>query len=178
MKTIYFIRHAKTKNLQRGESDFERSLKQKAYKQISIIGSYLKLRKIQPDLILSSCSLRAQDTSLKLAEKLEYEGKIEYFKELYVAPNEEVIEILKAQDDAQKTLFVVGHNPFLSELVNILSSEHIAKIPTMGVVCVHFEQEKWSEIEKTKGRVEFFIFPKQFQYYLPQEFRTASVIIP
>jgi len=173
MKTIYFIRHAKSKDLLKGESDFERSLKKKGLKEIKTIGSYLKLRGMIPELILSSCALRAQDTSLKLSEAIEYSGKTEYFQELYVAPNQEVIEILKAQDDSLENLFVVGHNPFLSELVNILSDEHIAKIPTMGVVCVKFDQESWGDIEKQKGKVEFFIFPKQFDYYLPKQIRAA-----
>jgi phosphohistidine phosphatase len=171
MKTIYFIRHAKSKYFSYGESDFERPLKKKAYKDIQMIGSYLKLRGLVPDMFLCSCALRAQESALELAKHIEYEGKIEYFQELYISSNEEVIEILKAQDDTLEVLFVMGHNPFLSELVNMLSKEYISKIPTMGVVAINFEEESWSDIIEKKGDIDFFIFPKQFKYYVPNQIR-------
>jgi phosphohistidine phosphatase len=171
MKTIYFIRHAKSKYFSYGESDYERPLKKKGYKDIQMIGSYLKLRGISPDIFLSSCALRAQESALELAKRIDYDGKIEYFQELYMSSNEEVIEILKAQDDALDMLFIMGHNPFLSELVNTLSREYISKIPTMGIVAVNFEEDSWSDIVQKKGDIDFFIFPKQFKYYVPNQIR-------
>ena len=77
MKTIYFIRHAKTGWSIPNTSDFEREVSKKGKRDIKTMGSYLALRGIKPDLILSSCALRAQETTDLLAEKihkLEYEN--------------------------------------------------------------------------------------------------------
>jgi len=72
MKTLYLIRHAKSDWSIPGESDMERGLRKKALKEIDTIGDYLAVRDISPDLILSSCALRAQETSNILAKKIKY----------------------------------------------------------------------------------------------------------
>ena len=173
MKKIYCIRHAKSKDYAEGESDFERSISKKGYRDIRTIGSYLRLRGISPQKVLSSCALRAQESALKLMERVGYEGSIEYLEELYLRSPEEIIEIIKMQDDAYESLFIVGHHPYLTELVNRVSQEHIAKIPSMGVVCIVFETEIWQDIAVHRGEIEFFITPKQFKYYMPQQIRAA-----
>jgi phosphohistidine phosphatase len=173
MKTIYFIRHAKSKDFAPGESDFERNVSKKGYKDIQTIGSYLLLRGIVPDLVLSSCALRAQQSTIALMEKLTYTGQIEYLEQLYLTSPQEIVEILKIQDDDLEKLFVVGHHPYLTELVNQLSQEHISKIPSMGVVALEFDLSSWQDIAEKTGSLEFFIFPKQFKYYMPKQIRAV-----
>jgi len=171
MKTIYFIRHAKSKNFSIHESDFERSVSKKGYKDIKTIGSYLKLRGIVPDCVLSSCALRAQQSAVLLMKILSYDGSVDYLEELYMTSPEQIVEIIKIQNDDDHSLFVIGHHPYLTELVNTLSEEHISKIPSMGVVAISFDEVSWQNIDNTKGKIESFIFPKQFKYYMPKQIR-------
>jgi phosphohistidine phosphatase len=173
MKTLYFIRHAKSNSFAEGESDFERTLSSKGIREIKTIGSYLRLRGVSPDAVLSSCALRAQETSMKLMENLEFKGKISYFEQLYMTTTKEIIEIIKMQEDSVDSMFIIGHHPYLTELINQLSNDHISKIPSMGVVCVNFKENEWQNIEDTKGDVDYFIFPKQFQYYMPKQIRIS-----
>lgn len=173
MKTLYLIKHAKSDWSVPGESDMERGLKKKALKDINTMGSYLGLRGISPDVILSSCALRAQETSNMLAKKIEFLGPKYYLKELYLSPPEVIKEIIMAQDDASENVFIVGHNPQLSELVYILSGEHLAKMPSLGIVAMTFDIEDWSELDDKKGSIEFFIYPKQFKYYMPKQIRAT-----
>jgi phosphohistidine phosphatase len=173
MKTLYFMRHAKSKEFAPEESDFERSVSKKGYKDINTIGSYLKLRGVLPDLVLSSCALRAQQSTTALMEKLGYSGEITYLNQLYLTSPQEIIEILKIQDDDLEKLFIMGHHPYLTELVNQLSLEHISKIPSTGMVALEFDLQSWQDIEKQKGTLEFFIFPKQFKYYMPKQIRAV-----
>ena len=165
------IRHAKSSWKDIDASDFERGLTKKGRKHIDTIGSYMKLRGIIPDHILSSCALRTQETADLLASKLEYEGDIDYLKELYFTDTETLREILIMQDDSLETIFVIGHNPQITDMANMLIDEHISKIPTMGVVAIDFDIEIWSELTDTKGKIDFFIYPKQFQYYIPNQIR-------
>ena len=124
-----------------------------------------------PDRILSSCASRAQESADKIAKILSYEGRIEYLQELYYTPTEVMHEILLMQDDADDTIFVIGHNPQLTDMVNLLVDDHVAKIPTMGVVAINFDIEHWSELSHIRGELDFFIYPKQFKYYVPKQIR-------
>ncbi len=173
MKKIYLIRHAKAEGFLEGISDFERTLKKRGVKDIEMIASYMALQGISPDVILSSCAMRAEQTALQFAEKLDFDGEKYFLEELYYAPNKEILSIIMAQEKSCDSIFVIGHNPQLNELVNFLSSEYISKIPTTGVVALSFDINSWSEIEGVKGELDFFIYPKQFEYYMPKQIRTT-----
>ena len=172
MKRVYFIRHAKAGWSVPDTSDFERSISKKGKKDINTMGSYLLLRGINPDIILSSCALRAQETSDLLAEKINYDGEKHYLEALYLSSLEAIKEIILAQDDTIESMFIVGHNPQLHELVNSLIDEHISKFPSLGIIAIDFDIDEWREIEDIKGKIDFFIFPKQFKYYMPKQIRS------
>ena len=76
------------------------------------------------------------------------------------------------QEKQFNTIFVVGHNPQITDFANLITQEHISKIPTLGVVAIEFDIEEWSEIETSQGKINFFISPKQFKYYVPKQIRT------
>lgn len=77
------------------------------------------------------------------------------------------------QEDDADCIFVIGHNPQLTGFANMLTEEHVSKIPSMGVVAIHFNIESWQELEEKKGEIDFFIFPKQFKYYMPNQIRAV-----
>jgi len=168
MKTLYLIRHAKSDWSIPGESDMERGLRKKARKEINTMGDYLTSRDISPDLILSSCALRAQETSNILAEKINFLGPKNYLEDLYSSSPELIKEIIMAQDDIHSNIFIVGHNQQLRELIFMLSAQHIKKIPSLGIVSIEFDIQSWEELESTKGKLDFFISPNKFTYYMPK----------
>jgi len=135
--------------------------------------SYLKLRGISPDVVLSSCALRAQESAIKLMRILEYKGHIAYLQQLYMTSTQEIIDIIEVQDDNTENIFIIGHHPYLTELVNTISNEHVSKIPSMGVVCITFDEANWKDVVQSKGNIDFFIFPKQFKYYMPKQIRAV-----
>jgi len=171
MKTLYLIRHAKSGWSKPDTRDFERALAKRGKKDLNTIGSYLLLKGIKPDIILSSCALRAQQTTDILTQKINFNGEKHYLEELYLSSLEEMKEIIMIQDDGIDTMFIVGHNPQLHELANSFIDEHIDKLPTLGVIAIDFDISKWSDIENVKGKLDFFIFPKQFKYYMPRQIR-------
>jgi len=166
------IRHAKSDWSDAGASDFERGLSKRGKQDLKTISSYFSLQKLNPDLILSSSALRAQLTADKLAKKIKYKGRIHYMEELYTARPETLINILSLQDNSDESIFLVGHNPELTELGNRLIREDFTKLPTLGVLAIHLDIEKWEEIREKVGHVDFFIHPKQFKYYMPKQIRT------
>jgi len=138
------------------------------------MGSYLALRKINPDHILSSAALRAQLTADGLAQKIQYTDHIQYMDELYLTRPEMIINVLSLQEDQHNNIFLIGHNPALTELANILQNENMTKFPTLGILAIMLDIDSWEEIkESCHGKVDFFIFPKQFKYYIPEQIRTT-----
>ena len=133
----------------------------------------MSIQNLKPDLMLSSLALRAQTTADQLAKKIGYEGKIHYMKELYNSRPETLMNVLTLQDDSYDTIFLVGHNPELTEFANFLIEDNFSKIPTLGVLAINLNINSWSEISEKCGTVDFFIQPKQFKYYMPKQIRTT-----
>jgi len=167
------IRHAKSSWKDIDASDFERGLTKKGKKSIETIGSYLMLRGISPDIMIASCARRTQETADRLAKKLAFDGVTNYMQELYYTDTETLRQIIMLQESDADRIFIVGHNPQVTDMANMLMDEHISKIPAMGVVAIDFDIERWSDIGYTKGKMDFFIFPKQFQYYIPNQIRAV-----
>lgn len=173
MKALYLIRHAKSDWSDGSLSDFERGLKKRGHKDLDTISSYMSIQKLKPDLMLTSLALRAQITADQLAKKINYGGKIHYMKELYNSRPETMMNILTLQDDSYETIFVIGHNPELTEFANFLVQDNFPKIPTLGVLAINLHIDSWSDIGKKCGEIDFFIQPKQFKYFMPKQIRTT-----
>lgn len=137
------------------------------------MGSYLALQGLEPDLILSSLALRAQITALKLSEKIGYMGRIHYMEELYNSRPEALINVLALQDDNDNSIFLVAHNPALTEFANFLIRDNFPKMPALGVLALHLDVDSWGGIAKNCGKIDFFIQPKQFKYYVPKQIRAT-----
>jgi len=132
----------------------------------------MSFQDIKPDLMISSLALRAQITSSELAKKINFKGKVHYMKELYQSSPEIYFNILSLQDDEYESIFLIGHNPELTEFANIILTENFYKFPTLGVLAVNLNIDSWEEISENTGEVDFFIQPKQFKYYMPKQIRT------
>jgi len=135
------------------------------------MSSYLSLREIKPDLILSSLALRAQLTADIIADKVDYRGKIHYMSELYMVRPEKLINILSLQENQHNSIFLVGHNPELTELAKSFIKENLSKLPTLGIIGINLDIDSWSKIKDSVGEVDIFIYPKQFRYYMPREIK-------
>ncbi len=176
MKTLYLIRHAKSDWSDGSLSDFERGLKKRGHKDLDTISSYMSIQQLKPDLIISSLALRAQTTADQLAKKIEYEGRIHYMEELYNSRPEILLNVLTLQDDNDETIFLIGHNPELTEFSNYLIKDNFSKLPTLGVLALNLNIDSWSDITENCGEIDFFIQPKQFKYYMPKQIRTTISI--
>jgi phosphohistidine phosphatase len=160
MKTLYLIRHAKSDWSEENKADLDRDLSKRGSKDLKAMGSYLFKKKIKPDLILSSPALRAKLTAKKISKKIKYDKDIKYIDKLYMPDPETILDILSDQKDKNKKIFLVNHNPALTDLANMLTDENIDNIPTLGIVGIKFDIKKWKDIKETKGKMDLFIYPK------------------
>lgn len=161
MKTLYIIRHAKSSWDSSSKSDFDRPLNQRGKRDAPLMGSVLKHRGILPDLILSSPSKRAKKTALIIAEQIGYkEDDILFDENLYLASLDEILEIIQHVDSDIKTLFVVAHNPGMTDFVNHFCKEKISNLPTTGVFSMEFDVSDWKSIKSESAQNCFFDYPK------------------
>ncbi|MDD5406620.1 MAG: histidine phosphatase family protein [Sulfurovaceae bacterium] len=160
MKTIYFIRHAKSDWSKENIADLDRGLTKRGSKDLKSMSSYLLKKKIKPDLILSSPALRAKKTAKKISKKIKYNKDIKYMDELYMPDPKTILDILSDQKNKNKNIFLVNHNPALTDLANMLADEKIDNIPTLGIVAIKFDIKKWEDIKDHKGNIDFFVYPK------------------
>ncbi|MDD3774759.1 MAG: histidine phosphatase family protein [Sulfurovaceae bacterium] len=160
MKTLYLIRHAKSDWSEEDKKDFDRGLSKRGSKDLKSMGSYLLKKKIKPDLILSSPALRAKLTAKKISKKIEYDKDIKYIDELYMPNPKTILDILSDQKNKNKCIFLINHNPALTDLANMLTNENIDNVPTLGIVAIKFDIKKWNDIKKAKGKMDLFVYPK------------------
>jgi len=161
MKTIVLIRHAKSDRKSKKTSDFERPLSKRGLKDAPLMGKVLK-NIITPDLILTSPAARALKTAQSIAAAYNMNGEtIQTNPQLYLESKSTLLNAIKQTDNRYNTVFVVGHNPGLTDLINYLSLETVDNLPTSGAFAVNFDTENWEDIDSASGKLLFYEFPKK-----------------
>lgn len=163
MKILYLLRHAKSSWKEPELSDFERPLNRRGKKDAPAMGAFLKAKNIRLELIVSSPAKRAKKTAKKVAKAMGYpKEKIYFNREIYEANVADLFGIVHELSDQLSSVMLVGHNPSLNDLANLLLPESpIENIPTAGVVAIAFEVNSWREIEENTGKLIFFEYPKK-----------------
>ncbi|PSR56166.1 histidine phosphatase family protein [Adhaeribacter arboris] len=161
MKTLYLLRHAKSSWNFEELSDHDRPLNNRGRHDAPLIGRELLSRDIELDLIISSSAVRALTTASLVAKELDYEtSRMVIDENIYGASKEELYRIIQKTSDAVDSLMLVGHNPDISDLANMLSPEHIVDMPTAAVVSLRFTCLSWKEINQENAALLFYDFPK------------------
>ena len=162
MKTLVLIRHAKSSWKFPELKDFDRPLNERGLNDAPLMGNVLKHLEMIPDRIISSPAVRAIATAEIIAQALGCsEEQIIHEPKLYLVSKSKIKKVINKADDTFKTLFIVSHNPGLTELANDLAGTDIDNIPTSGAFGIQFETGSWAEIEKGKGKNIFFEYPKK-----------------
>lgn len=162
MKRLVLLRHAKSSWSDDGLPDSERPLSGRGERDAPRMGARLHEHGVRPDLVLSSPALRARSTARHVAQATDYPAAaIRLEASLYLAAPEEILAVVAAQADAVDCLLVVGHNPGLTELTNLLLPElELANLPTAGTVVVDCATERWAEVRNAQRRLVYYDYPK------------------
>ncbi len=162
MKTLYIVRHAKSSWDDPHLDDYDRPLNNRGKQNAPEMGKYLAKSGVQPDLIISSSAKRAFSTAKKIVKELRYDQKeIVKTRDLYLASIGTTLKIIRQVEDSINSLMIFGHNPGWTDLTNYLSNAYIDNVPTCGVVAIEFDINHWVEVDKGKGKLLFFEYPKK-----------------
>lgn len=164
MKNLLIVRHAKSSWDEPVLSDRERRLNARGKRDAPVMGALLRSRGLKPDLIVSSPAVRARKTAKLLAKAVAYPAeKIRVEEAIYLHGIAEMMELIHSFEDRAERIYLVGHNPDLTDLVNHLSEAGISNLPTCGIASIVFAVDSWAHIAPGAGRLVFFDYPKKYR---------------
>lgn len=162
MKKIYLIRHAKSSWKEEGLDDFSRPLNGRGKKDVAFMGKRLKKYAVLPNVIYSSPAKRALKTAKEFARAIDYDKKNIVIEEsLYESSYQNYLNIIHATKDKHNSIFIIGHNPTITEVGEHLSGAILTNIPTCAIVCIAFEVDSFKDICEESGHILFFDYPKK-----------------
>jgi phosphohistidine phosphatase len=164
MKTLYLVRHAKSSWKGKGLSDKDRPLNKRGKHDAPFMGKLMKEMRVNSDLMISSPAVRALTTAEIFAKEIDYpKSKIEVNDKIYFASPGEFINELIRINNKYNSVMLFGHNPGITDFLNIICKENIDNMPTCSVACIQFEINSWSDIKNKKGKLTFFEYPKKLK---------------
>ena len=164
MKTLYLLRHAKSSWSFDELSDQERPLNDRGRDDAPLMGQALAKRHIHPDIIVSSPAVRAMSTALLVAREMQFpHEKIKVEPGIYGAEVDDLLAIIKGLPDAAGSVLLVGHNPTITGVANVLSPSSLNEMPTAAVVCLRFSCDHWEEVSKANAEFYFYDYPRNVE---------------
>jgi phosphohistidine phosphatase len=150
MRTLLILRHAKSSWKDEGLPDHDRPLNKRGKGDAPRVGELLRDRGLEPDLIITSTARRARHTAKRTVKAGELSCPVEQHERLYHAGPGDLVEILRSLPDSFVRPMVVGHNPGLETLVEVLTGVAV-HLPTAALACVELPIDGWSEIGTDVG---------------------------
>jgi phosphohistidine phosphatase len=161
-RTIIVMRHAKAE--QSAPSDFERQLTDRGVADATAAGTWLASRGFVPDHALVSAAVRTQQTWDALVDGGGWDVDPDVDDALYDAGPESAMDLVRAVPDHVQTLLVVGHNPTMASLAQLLDdgegdedagNEMATGFPTSAVAVFSFDGD-WRELAEASASVVAF----------------------
>lgn len=118
MRRLVVMRHGKAEAT--GPSDHERALAARGRADAAETGRWLGEQGIEPDAALVSDALRTQETWAAVAEGAGWDLDPELSSSLYAAGPDAAIDLVRETDPEVGTLVVVGHNPTMAYVAELL----------------------------------------------------------
>ena len=155
MKNLTIVRHAESVLQDTQYLDKDRPLTNNGRNDALTMSQKIRDAGIKPSKILSSSATRAWETALIIAKTIKYsENLLTRDDRLYLADIHNLVCIIEEQNEDVNNLMIIGHNPGLIELINLLSIKRIANLSTSGVVSLNINIDDWSLITLTNKNSE------------------------
>jgi phosphohistidine phosphatase len=140
---VYLVRHGQAEDR---ESDRERHLTPAGRNDAKALASYLRTLRVKVGQVWHSGKTRAAETAEILAGEIRVTGEVEARQGLN--PNDSAVELSRELARLDEDVMIVGHMPFLGELVAVLvtggAAGEIVTFRTAGACCLERDEgEPW-----------------------------------
>lgn len=159
---LVLVRHAKAEPY--AASDFERALTERGRADAGALGRLLRQQGIVPDAAFVSAARRALETWEALTAAAGWDLEAQVDRSLYAAEEDSVLDALAVTEESLSTAVVVGHNPTIALLAQLLDDGHGAPEAMAGLAAGYptsaatlFELRcPWREVTPGCGRLLAF----------------------
>jgi phosphohistidine phosphatase len=159
---LVLMRHGKAEPS--GEADASRELAQRGWDDATGAGRWLAGSGITPDAALVSSARRTASTWAAVADGGSFGATATYSDSLYNAGPETALDLVRETDDDVSVLVVVGHNPTIAYLAQLLDDgsgddeagrQMATGFPT-GALAVFAVTGPWSALDLASARLVSF----------------------
>ena len=149
MKRLTLMRHANAQWKDPQISDFDRPLNRRGISEAEAMSRRLMELNLIPTVLLTSSARRAQQTADIVARELHVAARnVRREESLYLAPASDILRVIQTTGPRIPHLMIVGHNPGITEVANLLapalSNEGLA---TAAVCILTFDSRTWADVE-------------------------------
>ena len=162
MKRLLLLRHAKSSWDDPRLADFDRPLNERGRRAAPLMGRYLREQEIRPDLILCSPAARARQTAELVAGAAGLAAPLRFDERIYEATAARLLEVVSQAGEGAGEILLVGHNPGMEELLELLTSES-RRMPTAALARIRLDTDEWAGLAPRAGRLERHIKPKELE---------------
>ena len=164
-RRIVVIRHAKSNWDDPSLEDHDRPLSKRGRNALPRLRDHIEDLELRADLVRCSSALRTRETLDGIRPALGRTARIEVDSALYGASSEQLVTELRRLDDQVVTVFLIGHNPGVGELVELLAESGkrkaaIDRFPTAAVAVLSIAGS-WTGLQPSGALLESFWTPKQ-----------------
>jgi len=148
MKTLLMLRHAKSSWADPWLDDHDRPLKARGERDAPRMGKFIRQQDLIPDLVITSTAKRARQTAALMAEAAHYDNEVRATRQLYHGAPEDYIEVLQRLPQTYERVMVVGHNPGMEDLLELLTGE-FERMKTATLAEIRLPINSWLELDDT-----------------------------
>jgi phosphohistidine phosphatase len=163
VRTLVLLRHAKSSWDDPALGDFERPLAPRGKRDAPKIGRFLASSGAEVDFVLCSNAVRARETWKLVAKAARFGGLVEFTDEIYEAPAERLMRLVRGLPDTAACAMLVGHNPGFEDLIRVLCSRESrmsVTVPTGALACVDCNADRWEGVSPAAGSLRWLVVPK------------------
>ena len=140
--------------------DFERPLNARGKKDAPRMAEHIVSNIPKIDLLISSEAKRARLTARHfIAAWGLIEDQVFYTRDMYLASPIEIQTIVRSVDEKVAKLALVGHNPGLTECVNLVPLVSLDNLPTCGIYTGQYDGP-WKSFEFDVSKHQSVVYPK------------------
>jgi len=148
VKRLTLMRHANAQWKDPQISDFDRPLNRRGISEAEAMSRRLIELKLIPTIVLASSARRAQQTADIVARELGVAPRNARTDEsLYLAAAEDILRVIQTTGPRIPHLMIVGHNPGISELANLLAPTAHIEMATAAMCSLSFDSRTWSDVK-------------------------------
>ncbi len=166
MRRLLLLRHAKAVPAT-ARRDYDRALIERGRRDAERIAAFVAEAGMIPDLVIFSAAERTRETATIVLAAWPRPVEARAEPALYDATRPAIHAIVRALPDAAASVMLVGHNPGVAELANVLAGRGAkidmlrmaGKFPTSGLAALEFDVDRWRDAAYGAARLTRFATP-------------------